>query len=105
LLLSITLQKIDSVRNTFGEAGSDIEIIYTRYPSSVGPTPILLSNYMDAQYYGLISIGTPPQRFEVIFDTGSYNFWVPSKKCPSTNLACHTFFEQNSLLKPDTYFL
>jgi len=84
-LLRVPLTRHKSVRATLREQG----INTPRKFFGVGDDSnqnIPINNYMDAEYYGPISLGTPPQTFQVVFDTGSSNLWVPSSQCTNCGI-------------------
>jgi len=50
-----------------------------RAPVAPAGAEVPISDYQNAQFYGPIKVGG--QDFNVIFDTGSANVWVPGKAC------------------------
>jgi hypothetical protein len=60
---------------------------------------VVIDQFEDAQFYGDITLGTPPQTFKVIFDTGSSNLWVAAYNC---SLSCG-LHERYDPTKSNTY--
>ncbi|NXH40360.1 RENI protein, partial [Dicaeum eximium] len=93
----IALRRMPSIRQTLREMGVKVREVFPELRRATrgggdgprnGTAPTLLTNYLDTQYFGEISIGTPAQTFKVVFDTGSANLWVPSYKCSPLYSAC-----------------
>lgn len=109
-IVRVPLHKTRSLRRLMSDNGMSLEELHALAKSTGAsddsPSPNLpverLTNFMDAQYYGVISIGTPPQDFSVLFDTGSSNLWVPSIHCTFFDLACWLHHRYNSK-KSSTY--
>jgi len=67
---------------------------------------IIINDYENSQYYGAINLGTPSQKFQVIFDTGSSDLWVASSNCDSScgRHAKYTSTKSSTYVKNGTAF-
>uniref|UniRef100_A0A8C3UTZ8 Peptidase A1 domain-containing protein n=1 Tax=Catharus ustulatus TaxID=91951 RepID=A0A8C3UTZ8_CATUS len=100
-LKMISLKKGLSIREKMRTAGVlDDFLKHIKYDPVKGYQPRQgsvvrqpITNHLDSSYFGEISIGEPPQKFLVLFDTGSSNLWVPSTDCKSPACFNHAKFQ------------
>eukprot|EP00771_Trimastix_marina_P001787 gnl/Trimastix_PCT/289.p2 GENE.gnl/Trimastix_PCT/289~~gnl/Trimastix_PCT/289.p2 ORF type:complete len:442 (-),score=126.60 gnl/Trimastix_PCT/289:105-1430(-) len=59
------------------------------------PLPVPIAQFAHTQYYGPIMLGTEPQKFKVVYDTGSSTLWVPSKDCKDMSCELHSQFDHS----------
>ncbi|KAM6310966.1 gastricsin [Podargus strigoides] len=102
-LVRIKLKKAKSIREKMREAG-----VLEDYLKKIKYDPAKkyrfsndyvvdepMTSHLDSSYFGEISMGTPPQNFLVLFDTGSSNLWVPSTYCQTAACSNHAEFNPN----------
>ena len=99
--ISLNHREIDHLFEEFkNKRDNELNLDYEKYLNSLSSNvftvrkhELYLHNFANAQYYSTISIGTPPQEFKVIFDTGSSNLWVQSNLCSSPSCAQHIGYD------------
>jgi len=54
-----------------------------------------LEDIRNSEFVGTIAVGTPPQKMDVILDTGSSQLWINSEKCKSESCLIHKRFDSS----------
>ncbi|XP_061396560.1 lysosomal aspartic protease-like [Musca vetustissima] len=96
-LVRVPIHKHENFVKTAKDIRAEKSVLATKYHlgqrRDITDEP--LENSLNMAYYGDITIGTPPQKFVVLFDTGSSNLWVPSSRCWIWDIACKKHNQYN----------
>jgi len=91
LLWSQTLLAEQSLQGTLTVSLQEYISLYERPTQDGHRLPLRVS-----EYYGSVSMGTPPQEFGVVFDTGSGNIVLPTLKCADEACEDHHRFSSGA---------
>merc|ERR1719313_2568334 len=96
-IVRVPVQKTTSLR----EIAKGMPSSQDAMPELGDTANIPINDYQNAQFYGPIKIGG--QDFQVIFDTGSANLWVPGKNCSFFKCWLHNKYDETKSkdFKPD----
>ncbi|KYM89448.1 Lysosomal aspartic protease [Atta colombica] len=94
-LRRIPLNTINSIQRSL-----PIDHRQARLTRSTGVIRLPLHYDGNDAYYGAITIGTPPQKFNILFDITSSDFWIPSRMCSSNICSLHNRYDHT---KSSTY--
>ncbi|KAM7354461.1 lysosomal aspartic protease-like [Cochliomyia hominivorax] len=96
-LVRVPIHKHENFVKTSKDVRAEKSVLRSKYglPQTRNLVEEELSNNLNMAYYGDITIGTPPQKFVVLFDSGSSNLWVPSSHCPVWDVACKQHNQYN----------
>ncbi|KIY60860.1 acid protease, partial [Cylindrobasidium torrendii FP15055 ss-10] len=93
--LSMDLRRRRPAARSFDEAGpwarNQREAIHAKYGRALDQddrrrstgTNLLVNQDTDSSFYGSLALGTPAVSYNIVFDTGSADFWIASSNCTS----------------------
>jgi hypothetical protein len=91
-LFRVPVQKTKSLRDIAQAMIEQGAVAGTLQSSADAGDAVEISDYQNAQFYGPIQVGG--QAFNVVFDTGSSNLWVPGKNCSFTTCWLHHRYKE-----------
>jgi len=90
-IIRVPITKTVSMRDL--AKGVESQVTGFTQPAPLGDSAsVPISDFQNAQFYGPIKVGG--QDFQVIFDTGSANLWVPGKNCSFFKCWLHPKYDE-----------